>query len=148
SKRFGESLIFTHNLRHNTRHGIVRIFNTYGPRMNPEDGRVIINFLVQAQKGQALTVYGDGMQTRSSCYVDDLVAAINTYAEREIVEPVNIGNDKEFTILELADHVLNMFPEKNLSLKHEELPKDDPKLRRPDLTLAREVLAPWSPKVG
>jgi nucleoside-diphosphate-sugar epimerase len=150
SKRFGEGLIFSHNKRHHTKHGLVRIFNTYGPRMNPQDGRVVINFLVQALKGEALTVYGDGSQTRSFCYVSDLVDGIVRYAESELSEPVNIGNDKEFTILELAKEVQALTAKntgKTLPLQFFDLPKDDPKQRRPDLTKARRLLAPWQPQV-
>ena len=147
AKRFGESLIHTSNLVRGTKHGLVRIFNTYGPRMNINDGRVIINFLVQALKGEPLTVFGTGQQTRSFCYVEDLVAAISTYTDRELTRPVNIGNDREFTILEAAQAVQKLFPEKNLVIEHRELPSDDPKRRRPDLTLAKDVLSPWTPKV-
>lgn len=148
AKRFGESLIFTHNLRYGTRHGLVRIFNTYGPRMNPNDGRVIINFLVQAMAGEALTVYGNGKQTRSFCYVDDLVEAIFLYGQTDLSEPVNIGNDKEFTILEAAETVKKIFPDRKLEIEFEPLPKDDPRQRRPDLSKAKTLLKPWLPKVS
>lgn len=149
AKRFGEGLIFSHNKRHGTKHGLVRIFNTYGPRMNPQDGRVVINFLVQALKGEPLTVYGDGKQTRSFCYVSDLVDGIVRYAETDLTEPVNIGNDKEFTILELAQEVQSLAATqgKKLELKFFELPADDPKQRRPDITKAKKLLAPWQPRV-
>lgn len=147
SKRFGEALIFSYNDKKKTNHGMVRIFNTYGPRMNPRDGRVIINFLVQALEGKPLTVYGDGNQSRSFCYVDDLVNAITAYAKTNLTSPVNIGNQNEFTILELAKIVQEMFPEKNLSIQHEPLPGDDPKQRCPDTTLARKYLNGWEPKI-
>lgn len=148
AKRFGESLIYTHNLKYGTHHGFVRIFNTYGPRMNPNDGRVIINFLVQALKNEPLTIYGSGHQTRSFCYVDDLVAGIRAYADTQLTGPVNLGNDREFTILEAAKTVQNIFAEKNLQIVHMDLPKDDPKQRKPLLTLAKKELAPWEPKIS
>lgn len=148
SKRFGEALLFTHNWKKKTRHGLVRIFNTYGPGMNPHDGRVIINFLVQASQGKNLTVYGDGRQTRSFCYISDLVAGLVKYAESELVEPVNLGNDNEFTILDLATEVQKLFSPKEIRIQFMPLPKDDPQQRRPDLTRARAVLAPWRPQVN
>lgn len=148
AKRFGESLIYTHNQKYGTKHGMVRIFNTYGPRMNPNDGRVIINFLVQALKGQQLSVYGTGQQTRSFCYVDDLVAGIHRYATSDFREAINIGNETEFSILELAQTVREIFSDKNLKIEHFEMPKDDPKQRCPDLTKAKRELAPWSPQVS
>jgi nucleoside-diphosphate-sugar epimerase len=147
AKRFGEALLFTHNLKKKTKHGLVRIFNTYGPRMNPVDGRVIINFLVQAAKGQKLTVYGDGSQTRSFCYITDLIAGLVRYAEIDICEPVNLGNDKDFSILQLAEEVKKLYASKNLEIEFQPLPKDDPRQRRPDLTKAMKLLSPWSPKV-
>lgn len=148
AKRMGEALLYSYNLKNKTNHGLVRIFNTYGPRMNPNDGRVIINFLVQALLGKDLTIYGSGAQTRSFCYVDDLVAAITTYASTNLTIPVNVGNETEFTILELAQLVEKIFAEKKLQLKFFELPKDDPRQRRPDLTLAKQVLSPWQPKIS
>lgn len=147
SKRFGESLIHTHNLKKNTQHGFVRIFNTYGPRMNPTDGRVVINLLMQALESKPLTIYGHGNQTRSFCYVDDLCRGIELYGETDLVEPVNVGNDREFSILQLAEIVKKMFAEKSLTIEHMPMPKDDPKQRRPDLTKAKALLQGWSPKV-
>lgn len=147
AKRFGESLLYTHNWKRGTKHGMIRIFNTYGPRMNPSDGRVIINFLEQARLGHELTVYGDGKQTRSFCYVSDLISGLTQYAEGNWTEPMNIGNDNEFTILELAQAVQEMFPEKNLRIVFEPLPKDDPKQRKPDITKAKANLSNWSPKI-
>lgn len=146
AKRFGETILYTHNWKKGTKHGLVRIFNTYGPRMNPQDGRVVINFLVQAAKGEKLTVYGDGKQTRSFCYVDDLVAGIQAYAKSEETSPFNFGNQKEFTILELAQTVQEMFSEKKLELSHKAMPQDDPKQRCPDTTKARERFQ-WEAKV-
>lgn len=145
AKRFGEGLIFSWNRMRSTKHGLVRIFNTYGPRMNPADGRVVINFIVQALKNEPLTVYGDGSQTRSFCYVDDLVDGILRYAASDLTEPVNLGNDKEFTIVELA-HVVQKVVADTL-LEKRPLPADDPKRRRPDLTKARAKLAPWQPRI-
>lgn len=146
AKRFGEALIYSSNLKNKSRHGIVRIFNTYGPRMNPADGRVVINFLVQALKGEPLTVYGDGKQTRSFCYVSDLIEGIWTFAKSPELGPINIGNEKEFTILELAQRVQKIFASKQLRIEHNLLPVDDPKQRRPDLSLARSRLG-WEPKI-
>jgi nucleoside-diphosphate-sugar epimerase len=146
AKRFGESLIYTHNWKKNTKHGMVRIFNTYGPRMNPADGRVVINFLVQALKGQAMTIYGDGSQTRSFCYVDDLVRGILAYARSQECEPINIGNPTEFTIAQLTDEVEKLFAPKKFERSFHPFPKDDPKQRRPEIARARERLQ-WEPKV-
>lgn len=148
AKRFGEALIYTHNQKYKTPHGMVRIFNTYGPRMNPADGRVIINFLVQALRKEKLSIYGTGAQTRSFCYVDDLIAGIHLYAQSNLSEPVNIGNETEFTILELAQTVQEIFADSKLQMQFFDLPKDDPKLRRPDLTKAKTVLAPWAPSIS
>ncbi len=148
AKRFGEALLYTHNLKYSTRHGMVRIFNTYGPRMNPNDGRVIINFLVQALRGEKLSIYGTGQQTRSFCFVSDLVAGIDRYARSEIREPINLGNETEFSILELVQTVQELFSDKKLGIEHFELPKDDPRQRRPDLSKAKTELAPWSPQVS
>lgn len=139
AKRFGEALIFTHNKKFKTNHGLVRIFNTYGPRMNPNDGRVVINFIVQALKNETITIYGDGKQTRSFCYVDDLVQAISLYANSKIAEPVNIGNNREFTMLELAQIVVQKLNSKS-ALSFMPLPADDPKQRKPDLTKAGSLL--------
>jgi nucleoside-diphosphate-sugar epimerase len=147
AKRFGESLIYTHNLKNNTKHGLVRIFNTYGPRMNPNDGRVIVNFLVQALNNQPLSVYGDGKQTRSFCYVDDLIDGIMSYASSGLTEAVNIGNDIEFSVLEAAQLVQKIFKDKNLKIDFLELPQDDPKQRKPNLEKAKKLLKPWQPKV-
>ena len=147
AKRYGETIIYTNNWKNGSSHGLVRIFNTYGPRMNPTDGRVVINFLVQGHKSEDLTIYGDGHQTRSFCYVDDLVDGILRYGNSAITDPVNLGNDKEFSILELAQSVQAMFPDKKLGIKHLDLPKDDPTKRRPELKRARSLLSPWEPKV-
>jgi nucleoside-diphosphate-sugar epimerase len=145
AKRFGEALLYSHNHLHKTKHGLVRIFNTYGPWMNPEDGRVVINFLMQARRGVPLSVYGDGSQTRSFCYVTDLIRGIRAYAASDFSEPVNLGNDKEFTILEAAEMVRDLFG-KDLSIQFFDFPKDDPRQRRPNLERAREWLG-WEPRV-
>lgn len=148
AKRFGESLIYTHNWKKKTKHGLVRIFNTYGPRMNPNDGRVVVNLLQQAKQGDVLTIYGDGKQTRSFCFVTDLIAGLTRYAETDLTEPVNIGNNTEFTILQLVEEIKNLFPGRELKIEFSPLPKDDPKQRCPDLTKAKKLLAPWQPQVS
>jgi nucleoside-diphosphate-sugar epimerase len=148
SKRFGEALIFTHNQKKKTQHGLVRIFNTYGPRMNPNDGRVVINFMVQAQKNEPLTIYGNGEQTRSFCYISDLIDGLARYAETQMTTPVNLGNDIEFKINDLVKEIKNLYPNKAITIKNLPLPKDDPRQRRPDLTLAKKQLSPWAPKVS
>ena len=126
---------------------VIRIFNTYGPKMDPNDGRVISNFVNQALRGEDLTVYGDGKQTRSFCYVDDLIEGIYRMmnSPEEITGPVNLGNPGEFTMLELAEEVLHQTSSGSKLVFHE-LPKDDPKQRRPDITKAKQLLN-WEPKV-
>lgn len=148
-KRFGESLVYNFNKTHNTRHGVVRIFNTYGPGMSPTDGRVVINFLRQALTQDFLTIYGDGEQTRSFCYIDDLVDALVAYGMSDLTVPINIGNDSEITIHQLAKEVLNIVRAegKSLDVVHQQSVADEPRLRRPDLGLAFKHLAPWKPKV-
>jgi len=146
SKRFGETLLYTRNWKKNTQHGLVRIFNTYGPRMNPTDGRVVVNFLVQALRDEDLTVYGDGKQTRSFCYVDDLIQGITSYALSQETGPINIGNPNEFTILDLAKQVQRIFSEKNLKIVFREIPTDDPKQRKPDISKANTILK-WKPEI-
>jgi UDP-glucuronate decarboxylase len=146
-KRSAETLCFDYHRRHQLDVKVVRIFNTYGPRMHPEDGRVVSNFIVQALKGEPITIYGDGAQTRSFCYVDDLVEGfLRTMATpRDFQGPVNLGNPGEFTIRELAEKVLKLTGSKS-QLVEKPLPADDPRQRQPDITLARERLD-WSPKV-
>ena len=144
SKRLGEAILYTFNQKFGNEHGLVRIFNTYGPRMNPSDGRVVINFLVQGMSGQKLTIHGDGKQTRSFCYVEDLINGIWAYAQKDLYEPVNLGSEFQFTILDLAEKVRAMFPEKKLQIEFIGRPVDDPQNRRPDLTKARELLKPWN----
>ncbi len=145
-KRVAETLFFDYHRENKVDIRIVRIFNTYGPRMHPNDGRVVSNFIVQALKGENLTVYGDGTQTRSFCYVDDLLEGfVRLMNQDATVGPVNIGNPGEFTMLELAEQVLKLTKSKS-KIVHKPLPADDPKQRRPDITLAKKYLK-WEPKV-
>lgn len=144
-KRVAESLCMNYHLAHGVEVRIIRIFNTYGPRMDPNDGRVISNFITQALRGTPITIYGDGSQTRSFCYVDDLVRGIIAMMNQEDhVGPVNLGNPGEYTMLELAEQVLKATGS-SVPLAHEPLPKDDPKQRCPDITRARQILN-WEPK--
>ena len=146
SKRFAEAAVAAYRRYHGVNGKIVRIFNTYGPRLQPNDGRVISNLMRQALSGAPLTIYGDGSQTRSFCYVSDLVDGLLRLAKSEASGPVNLGNPDEFTILECADLVLKVTHSKS-RLQFEPLPEDDPKQRRPDITLAKEVLG-WEPSIG
>jgi dTDP-glucose 4,6-dehydratase len=145
SKRFAEAATMAYLRYHKVNTHIVRIFNTYGPRMQVNDGRVIPNFMRQALRGEGLTIYGDGNQTRSFCYVSDEVEGILRLSKAEEHEPVNIGNPTEFTILECGQRVLAVTGSKS-ALKYEALPQDDPKQRRPDIGKARRLLG-WEPKV-
>jgi UDP-glucuronate decarboxylase len=145
-KRCAETLFFDYHRENGVDIRVARIFNTYGPRMLADDGRVVSNFIVQALKGEDLTVYGDGTQTRSFCYVDDLVEGfVRLMKQEETVGPVNIGNPGEFTMLELAELVLKKVGGKS-KITHLPLPADDPKQRRPDITLAKKALG-WEPTV-
>ena len=146
-KRCAETLFFDYWRQHNLKIKVVRIFNTYGPRMHPNDGRVVSNFIVQALRGEDISIYGDGRQTRSFCYVEDLIEAfVRVMATPEsFTGPVNIGNPGEFTILELAEKILKSVGGKS-KIVFKPLPQDDPKQRRPDIALARQVLS-WEPKV-
>ncbi|MEX2625391.1 MAG: UDP-glucuronic acid decarboxylase family protein [Ilumatobacteraceae bacterium] len=146
AKRFAEAMTMAYHRTHGVDIRIVRIFNTYGPRMRPQDGRVVTNFVVQALRGEALTVYGDGSQTRSFCYVDDEVEGFLRLLDSDVVEPVNIGNPGEFTVLELAELVAEAVPTAR-GIRFEPLPVDDPTQRRPDITRASGLLG-WSPTVG
>jgi dTDP-glucose 4,6-dehydratase len=145
AKRYAEALTLAYHRAHGLEVRIVRIFNTYGPRLRPADGRVVSNFLVQAMDGKPLTVFGDGRQTRSFCYVDDEVRGILALLESDEIGPVNIGNPNEFTILELAEMVQRISGSSS-DIVHEPLPVDDPTQRRPDISLARRVLG-WEPRV-
>ncbi|MGA8172836.1 MAG: UDP-glucuronic acid decarboxylase family protein [Methylocystis sp.] len=147
-KRCAETLVFDYVRQHKVAAKVVRIFNTYGPRMHPNDGRVVSNFVVQALSGKDITLYGDGGQTRSFCYVDDLVEAIIRMMAtgRETTGPINIGNPNEFTIRELAELVLELTNSKS-KLVFEPLPSDDPKQRQPNIGKAREILK-WEPTIA
>jgi UDP-glucuronate decarboxylase len=144
-KRCAETLFFDYWRQHRLRIKVVRIFNTYGPRMHPNDGRVVSNFIIQALRGEDITVYGDGTQTRSFCYVDDLVEAIlrTMNTADEFTGPINIGNPAEFTMLQLAELVLKLTRSKS-KVVFKPLPSDDPRQRQPDIALAKDVLG-WSP---
>jgi UDP-glucuronate decarboxylase len=146
-KRCAETLFFDYHRQHGLEIKVVRIFNTYGPRMHPNDGRVVSNFIVQALRGEDITVYGDGQQTRSFCYVDDMVEAMVRMmaSPREFTGPVNVGNPDEFTILELAERVLRLTGSKS-RIVFKPLPCDDPRQRQPDISLAKEKLG-WEPRV-
>ncbi len=147
SKRCAETLFFDYHRQHKLKIKVARIFNTYGPRMHPNDGRVVSNFIVQALKNAPITIYGDGGQTRAFCYVDDLVDGLVRLMETpdEFTGPVNLGNPVEFTILELARKVIELTGS-NSKIVHEPLPQDDPQQRKPDISLAKSELQ-WEPKV-
>jgi dTDP-glucose 4,6-dehydratase len=145
AKRFAEAMTMAYRREHGMDVRISRTFNTYGPRMRPHDGRVVSNFIVQALHGKPLTVYGDGSQTRSFCYVDDQVRGLLALLDSEYTAPVNIGNPHEFTVLELAHLVLEMTASSS-EIRFEPLPVDDPSHRQPDISLARRVLG-WEPEV-
>jgi UDP-glucuronate decarboxylase len=146
-KRCAETLFFDYYRQHKLDIRVGRIFNTYGPRMHPNDGRVVSNFIVQALKGQDITLYGDGQQTRSFCYVDDLIDAFVAYMDKDgdLPGPINLGNPKEFTMVELADAVIDLMGSKSKKIARP-LPSDDPKQRQPNIDKAREALG-WTPKV-
>ena len=145
-KRCAETLFFDYHRENAVDIRVVRIFNTYGPRMHPNDGRVVSNFIVQALRGEDLTIYGDGTQTRSFCYVDDLIEGfIRFMAQTETVGPMNLGNPGEFTMLQLAEKIVGLVGGRS-KIVHKPLPSDDPKQRRPDITLAKKVLK-WEPAV-
>ncbi len=145
SKRYAEALIYTHHHKYETNTCIGRFFNTYGPRMDSNDGRVVSNFVVQALKGEDLTIYGDGGQTRSFCYVDDLIAAITALVESQEHDPINLGNPGEFTIKELANIILQKIPTSS-KLTFLPLPGDDPLQRKPVIDLAKSKLG-WEPTI-
>ncbi len=145
-KRCAETLFFDYHRENGVDIRVVRIFNTYGPRMHPNDGRVVSNFIVQALKGEDLTVYGDGSQTRSFCYVDDLIDGfLRLMDQDEVIGPINLGNPGEFTMLELAEKTLEVVGG-NSKIVHQPLPADDPRQRQPDISLARQHLG-WEPTI-
>ena len=147
-KRCAETLFFDYHRQHRLRIRVARIFNTYGPRMHPNDGRVVSNFIVQALKGESITLYGDGSQTRSFCYVRDMVEAFVRLMDSpdDMTGPVNLGNPDEFTIRELAEKVISLTGSRS-KLVHQPLPSNDPRQRKPDITLARSKLG-WEPGVS
>jgi len=146
-KRCAETLFFDYWRQHGLEIKVMRIFNTYGPRMHPNDGRVVSNFIVQALRGEPITIYGDGSQTRSFCYVDDLIDGMVLFMDsgRDFIGPVNMGNPEEFSMLELAESVLRLVGGKS-TLVNRPLPADDPRQRQPDIQLAKSQLG-WQPKV-
>ena len=145
-KRCAETLFFDYKRQHSVDIKVVRIFNTYGTRMHPNDGRVVSNFIVQALKNEDITIYGDGSQSRSFCYVDDLIEGMIAMMQSTQSGPINLGNPHEFTMLELAQKVLILTNSKS-KIIYKELPQDDPKQRQPDITLAKKELG-WEPKIG
>jgi len=147
-KRCAETLFFDYWRQHRLEIKVMRIFNTYGPRMHPNDGRVVSNFIVQALRGEPITIYGDGSQTRSFCYVDDLIDGMVRLMDSpaDFIGPVNIGNPNEITMIELAERIVGQVGGPS-TIVHKPLPADDPRQRQPDIAVAREQLA-WAPKVG
>ena len=147
-KRCAETLFFDYRRQHNLNIKVARIFNTYGPRMHPNDGRVVSNFIVQALQGRPITIYGNGSQSRSFCYVDDLIEAFVLLMDTDdgFVGPVNTGNPGEFTILQLAENIIELIGSKS-EIIFEPLPEDDPQQRQPDISLAKEKLG-WEPKIS
>jgi dTDP-glucose 4,6-dehydratase len=146
SKRFAEALTIAHHRHNGTNVGIARIFNTYGPRLMPSDGRVVSNFISQALRGKPLTVYGDGTQTRSLCYVDDLIGGVLKLMDADVSGPINLGNPQEITVIELADRIIALTGSTS-SVEFRKIPVDDPTRRCPNITIARELLG-WSPNVN
>ncbi|MCJ7640366.1 MAG: SDR family oxidoreductase [Desulfobacterales bacterium] len=146
AKRFGEAITMAYHRTHAVPTRIARIFNTYGPRMRPDDGRALPNFMVQALRGENITVYGNGSQTRSFCYVDDLVDGIQKLLFSEEVEPVNLGNPEEISIIDFADEIIRLTGSRS-KITFRPLPQNDPKVRQPDIRKAKKVLG-WEPKVS
>jgi dTDP-glucose 4,6-dehydratase len=147
AKRFSEACTMAYHRERGVDTRIIRIFNTYGPRMDPTDGRVVINFIRQALGNEPLTVYGEGKQTRSLCYVSDLVRGINLTMEADFHEPINLGNPDEITILSIAREILSLVPTSTSQIVHQPMPPDDPRVRCPDITRARQILG-WQPTVS
>lgn len=147
-KRCAETLFFDYHRQHGVQIKVLRIFNTYGPRMHPADGRVVSNFIVQALRGEDITIYGDGSQTRSFCFVDDLVEGILRMMATgpDVTGPINLGNPGEFTMLELAEHVIRLTGSAS-KIVHRPLPQDDPRQRQPDISVAKQLLD-WEPTVN
>ncbi len=147
-KRCAETLFFDYHRQHQLEIKVVRIFNTYGPRMHPQDGRVVSNFIMQALQGEPITIYGDGQQTRSFCYCDDLIEGFIRLmnSDASVTGPINLGNPGEFTMIELAENILEL-THSSSELVFKPLPEDDPKQRRPDITLAKQHLG-WEPQIA
>jgi nucleoside-diphosphate-sugar epimerase len=146
AKRFSEACTMAYHRERKVDTRIVRIFNTYGPRMDPYDGRVVISFIRQALNGEPITVFGEGKQTRSLCYVTDLVRGIHGTMESDFIEPINLGNPDEVPILQIAREIIALVPGTRSTIVHQPMPPDDPRVRCPDITRARQVLG-WSPTV-
>jgi dTDP-glucose 4,6-dehydratase len=146
AKRFSEACTMAYYRERNVDTRLIRIFNTYGPRMDPYDGRVVISFIRQALNNEPLTVFGEGKQTRSLCYVSDLIRGINLTMESDFIEPINLGNPDEVTILQIARDILELIPESKSTITHHPMPPDDPRVRCPDITRAKQILG-WSPVV-
>jgi dTDP-glucose 4,6-dehydratase len=147
AKRFSEACTMAYHRERGVATRLIRIFNTYGPRMDPYDGRVVITFIKQALHNEPLTVFGDGKQTRSLCYVSDLIRGINLVMESDFVEPINLGNPHELTIYDIAKEILALIPQSTSTIVHKEMPPDDPKIRKPDITRAKKILG-WEPTVS
>ena len=146
AKRFSEACTMAYHRERKADTRIIRIFNTYGPRMDPYDGRVVISFIRQALNNEPITVFGEGKQTRSLCYVTDLVRGINLVMESDFHEPINLGNPEEMTILQIAKEILELIPESTSKIIHQPMPPDDPRVRCPDITRAKQILG-WQPVV-
>ena len=146
AKRFGEACAMAYHRERGADTRIVRIFNTYGPRMDPYDGRVVISFIRQALNDEPITVFGAGRQTRSLCYVSDLVRGINLTMESDFLEPINLGNPEETTILQIAKEILELVPGTTSAISFQPMPPDDPRVRQPDITRAKQILG-WSPTI-
>ncbi|MDB5328118.1 MAG: nucleoside-diphosphate-sugar epimerase [Phycisphaerales bacterium] len=146
AKRFSEACTMAYHRERGVQTRLIRIFNTYGPRMDPYDGRVVITFIKQALHNEALTIFGDGMQTRSLCYVSDLIRGINLTMESDFIEPINLGNPNELTILDIAKEILALIPQSTSKLTYRDMPPDDPKIRKPDIRRAKEILN-WEPVI-
>ena len=146
AKRFSEACTMAYHRERGVQTRLIRIFNTYGPRMDPYDGRVVITFIKQALHNEPLTIFGDGMQTRSLCYVSDLIRGINLTMESDFIEPINLGNPNELTILDIAKEILALIPQSTSKLTYKDMPPDDPKIRKPDIRRAKEILN-WEPVI-
>jgi dTDP-glucose 4,6-dehydratase len=147
AKRFSEACTMAYHRERKCDTRIVRIFNTYGPRMDPYDGRVVISFIRQALNNEPITVFGEGKQTRSLCYVSDLVRGINLTMESDFIEPINLGNPEEMTILQIAKEILELIPASRSKIVHQPMPPDDPRVRCPDISRAKQILG-WTPVIG